>query len=200
MRKTVLALLAAPTLGFNPQQNIIRPVQHIPVSCTPARVAADAHMDLSRKDTCTSSWLEDVAANLRSDEAFFRPCDQEPENPGVSIDDWYVPRPEVNTEVEEVHEGRAVQARRSLRLGAGRTWIWEPQGEEDPGIAWESIGLVRDVKVFPKAADTSDIDDREIRSSHARHAHMTHSDPIAAGRRRHRQHRRKPVTAVFRLM
>lgn len=50
-----------------------------------------------------------------------------------------------------IDESKAVRARRRLRLGAGRHWMWEPQGETDPGISWETMGVARAVKVFPRA-------------------------------------------------
>ncbi|KAJ1639421.1 hypothetical protein T492DRAFT_936811 [Pavlovales sp. CCMP2436] len=51
--------------------------------------------------------------------------------------------------VPEEDEREAVTARRRCRITAGRTWTYEPQAESDPGISWEHIGLVREIKLFP---------------------------------------------------
>lgn len=58
-----------------------------------------------------------------------------------------VDREASSLDVDSVDCSRAVRTRRRLRLATGRPCVWEPEGDADPGICWECLGLVQQVKV-----------------------------------------------------
>lgn len=102
-------------------------------------------------DSSPSDWLEDVSRGLgesiQAKEGFFQGEHTEPLDAHASELVQLAKYREVDT--SDVEAGEAARARRKIRLGSGMSWLWEPQGSSDPGIEWESIGLVSDVKIFP---------------------------------------------------
>ncbi|KAG8459594.1 hypothetical protein KFE25_000950 [Diacronema lutheri] len=139
MRATLLAALVLPSTRA-----------HSPTGASLCRIAARARSTRTVLDAeSASEWLDDISRGLgesiKSEAGFFCAARALPLAPVVSLDDFVAAR----RAADDVEEGDAVRARRKVRLGSGCSWLWEPQGEDDPGISWECIGVVSDVKIFP---------------------------------------------------
>jgi hypothetical protein len=135
MRKLMLVTILAPACAH----------MRSPMGSGVNRVAARSARTLNQ---APSPWFDEISQGLKSKEAFFRTANSQL----ASLRKCMACEPIVH----ETDEVEAVRARRKLRLGSGRSWVWEPQGEDDPGISWESIGAVRDVKIFPAVHDEID--------------------------------------------
>lgn len=178
---------------------LVVPVHSHTRSITGASLRTPSHRSVrpTLESESSSEWLDNIGRgleeSLKSNEGFFGSKHREPLQ--SSCDDLsklasFI----IDEDAAEVDAAEAARARRKVRLGSGCSWLWEPQGESDPGISWENVGLVKDVKIFPEICTSKQGQDDLDTSSHGHSSHVTRA---AGGTGNHK--RTKRLTAMIRL-